>query len=59
MDLGRPIARHSARRPQESGDDHGLRGDRLPAGDSVAKPDSSEHERPTSPHPAPVGRPTR
>lgn len=57
MDLGRPIARHIARRPQECGD-HAPPGDRPPVDVRVRTPDLAETEQPVSPDPAPVGRPT-
>lgn len=59
MDLGRPIARHTARRPQESGDDRLLRGSTSPAGDHVKTPATSELAQPPSPDHAPVDLPTR
>lgn len=57
MDLGRPIARHIARRPQECGD-HALPGDKPPVHTRVATPDRAESGQLVAPHPAPVGRPT-
>lgn len=58
MDLGRPVARHIARRPQDVGD-HIPSADRPPVDARTMTPDDSQVARTARSGPAPVDRPTR
>lgn len=58
MDLGRPIARHTARRPQES-QAHLSPADAPQPDVQAATSDAAEPDRSTTPEPASVGRQTR
>lgn len=58
MDLGRPIARHTARGPHESDDGHQLSGATHPA-DEDSSGDTRELEQPARTAPEPVHHPSQ